>query len=83
MLIHFSPLFWPPRVAASEIAYQFDFQSPFQSYDVSFFDLQYVTPFQYVTINYKDILIIIVASDIPRMSNVIDKCLAASFPCDA
>jgi hypothetical protein len=69
---------WPSRVVASEIAHTFDYNSPFEEYDASVFDLQYVTP-----ASRQQLLKIIVQADLPRFKEEIDDCLAASFRCDA
>ena len=72
--LSFSSHSWPSRVVASEIAHQFDFKSPFQSYDASFLDLQYVTPG-----SYEDILRMVIAFNAPRIIKVVDKCLAVQL----
>ena len=69
---------WPSRVVASEIAQNFDYNNPFEEYDASVFDLQYVTP-----ASHQQLLKIIVQADLPRFKEEIDDCLAASFRCDA
>ncbi|CAB3995664.1 Hypothetical predicted protein [Paramuricea clavata] len=66
------------RVVTSEIAHTFDYNNPFEEYDASVFDLQYVTP-----ASHQQLLKIIVLADLPRFKEEIDDCLAASFCCDA
>ena len=69
---------WPSRVVASEFAQSFDYNNPFEEYDASVFDLQYVTP-----ASHQQLLKIIVRADLPRFKEEIDDCLVASFRCDA
>ena len=69
---------WPLISYCTEVAQNFDYNNPFEEYDSSVFDLQYVTP-----ASHQKRFKIIVQANLPRFKEEIDDCLAASFRCDA
>jgi hypothetical protein len=69
---------WPSRIVASEIARDFNYDLPFESYKPSSFDLQYLNP-----MTHSQLLHTIVQADLPRFRNEIMSSLSGSFRCDA
>ena len=69
---------WQSRVVAAKLAYEFNYNQPFQPYKPSDFDLQYIRPPV-----VQELLRTIVSSDLPKFKKDIHSCIATSLRFDA